>query len=115
MDWIIAGRLEWTSSEVVEQEGLENPDEQERDNVMAMVRRADRHLKLDRDAIVAAQRFRRFGVHEVDALHLAMAVTGQCDLLLTTDDPFIAAARRIAPPMVLRVMNPVKWATEVGW
>ena len=38
---------------------------------------------------------------------------GRCEVLVTTDDRFIAAARSVQPPSVVRVGNPVIFELEV--
>ena len=54
-----------------------------------------------------------FGLRDLDALHLACAERGGVEVLVTTDDAFIAAAGRLTPASVTRVVNPVAYALEV--
>jgi len=51
------------------------------------------------------------GLSFFDSLHLALAEAYEYDVLLTTDDDFIAVAKRI--PLSVRVENPVAWLLEV--
>jgi len=44
---------------------------------------------------------------------LASAAQGRCEVLVTTDDRFIAAARSMRPPSIVRVENPVIFELEV--
>jgi predicted nucleic acid-binding protein len=51
------------------------------------------------------------GLSFFDSLHLALAEAYKYDVLLTTDDDFIAVAKRI--PLTVRVENPAVWLLEV--
>ena len=51
------------------------------------------------------------GLSFFDSLHLALAEAYKYDALLTTDDDFIAAAKRT--PLAVRVENPAVWLLEV--
>jgi predicted nucleic acid-binding protein len=51
------------------------------------------------------------GLSFLDSLHLALAESHKYDVLLTTDDDFIVAAKRI--PFIVRVENPAIWLLEV--
>jgi predicted nucleic acid-binding protein len=52
----------------------------------------------------------RQGIKLLDSLHLALAEEYRQDVLLTTDDVFLAAARRIDTGVP--VVNPVVWLME---
>ena len=54
------------------------------------------------------------GLRAMDALHVAAAETGGCDILLTTDDALIRKAQTVRPPLRVRVLNPVRWLAEGG-
>jgi hypothetical protein len=54
-----------------------------------------------------------FGVKNFDAFHLATAELSRSDAFCTTDDKLLAAGRRQASPIGVRVMNPVDLAREV--
>jgi len=51
------------------------------------------------------------GLSFFDSLHLALAEAYEYDVLLTTDDDFIALAKKI--PLAVRVENPAVWLLEV--
>ena len=48
----------------------------------------------------------------MDGLHVAMAETGACDVLLTTDDELLRRAGGLSPPLRLKVANPARWVLE---
>ncbi len=60
-----------------------------------------------------ARDLRSQGLRDPDALHLAAAEQGRCEVLVTTDDRFTAAARSMRPPSMVRVENPVIFELEV--
>ena len=53
----------------------------------------------------------RIGIKPYDALHVASAEVGQCDVLLTTDRRLISAAKRT--DVNVRISNPLLWLMEV--
>lgn len=55
--------------------------------------------------------FQRHGIKIFDSLHLALAEMNGQDVLLTTDDAFLAAANKSGADIV--VANPVTWLMEV--
>jgi len=56
--------------------------------------------------------WRLHGLRDLDALHLACAERSGVEMLVTTDDAFISAARRLTPASSTRVVNPVVYALE---
>jgi predicted nucleic acid-binding protein len=72
----------------------------------------DRRVVLADHATSRARHLRSQGRRDIDALHLAVAETAAVEVLLTTDDDFIRAARKLQPPSPVRVENPVIFETE---
>lgn len=104
----------WVASDVVDVEVSKNPDEENRSVVFALLRFADERLTLDEVSTAAARQLTQQGIGAMDALHLAIAEHGECDVLLTTDDDFIRRAKAVHPPLHVRVENPVRWILEFG-
>ena len=77
-----------------------------------MLRFADERLLADDRSIALARRLVDHGIGAMDALHLAMAETGGCDALLTTDDEFLRRAGQVRPPLHVKVANPARWVLE---
>jgi len=115
LDLQFAGKIRWVSSEVVHDEVLQNPDEDKRSAVLAQLRDADEYRLLDEQAINLARTFIAQGIRPMDALHLALAETSGCDIILTTDDGFLGKASRLKLPLRVRIENPARWITEVVW
>ena len=106
------GLHRWISSETVENEVLRDPDEDRCGIVAGMLRFADERLLTDDRSIALARRLASQGIGEMDALHLAIAETGGCDALLTTDDELLRRAGQLRPPLHLNVANPARWILE---
>lgn len=102
----------WVSSEAVEDEVLRNPDEEQRSRVWAALAHADERLVLDPACLERARVLVERGFSAMDAIHLAAAETGGCDILLTTDDALLRKARELQPPSNVRVENPARWVAE---
>ena len=54
----------------------------------------------------------RLGIGDLDALHVACAEAGGCDVMLTTDDRLLRRASRHQAQLQVRLENPVAWLME---
>lgn len=105
-------RHQWVTNEVIEDEVLRNPNEEHRLRILALLVHADERLKVDQTTIGLAQSLVAHGFGTMDALHLAAAEVGGCDILLSTDDGLLRKAGAFQPPLRVRVENPVRWIAE---
>jgi predicted nucleic acid-binding protein len=106
-------RVEWSASLVLEAEIRRNPNQDKRNDALALLSHAGTLAMPTPTAIQRALLLETSGYGTFDALHLACAEEARADALLTTDDRFIKlAARGIGNPDV-RVLNPVDWLQEV--
>ena len=108
-----AGLLFWVASDALFYEIRKCPEESRRTAVLALCARAAERVASDEAAMQRASALRLHGLRDLDALHLACAERGGVEVLVTTDDAFIAAAGRLTPASVTRVVNPVASALEV--
>ena len=108
-----AGILFWVASDALFYEIRKCPEERRRTAVLALCARATERVASDETAMQRARALRLHGLRDLDALHLACAECGGVEVLVTTDDAFIAAAGRFTPASVTRVVNPVAYALEV--
>lgn len=106
-------KLEWIVSEVVEIEIRHCPDDERRTVLELICRAATGRVTLSDDATSRARHLRSQGLRDIDALHLAVAEAAEVEVLLTTDDDFLRAARTLQPASPVRVENPVIFAKEV--
>ena len=107
------GTLLWVASDALRYEIHKCPAEERRPAVLALCARATERVAIDEAVMQRAIVLRLPGLHDLDALHLACAERSDVEGLVTTDDAFIAAARRLTPVSSTRVANPVVYALEV--
>jgi predicted nucleic acid-binding protein len=107
------GSLVWISSDVVLFEVTRCPDEEQRQVIEMLCREATEHVPLSESVGHRARDLRAQGLRDLDALHLAAAEQGRCEVLVTTDDRLIAMVRSMQPPSMVRVENPVIFELEV--
>jgi predicted nucleic acid-binding protein len=107
------GAHQWIVSEAVEWEVARNPDDEKRRVVEALLRFADERLPVGDPEIVKARSYADQGISGMDALHLALAERGRCDVLLSTDAHFLRRAKLLNPPSTVRVANPAEWVLEI--
>lgn len=107
------GNLLWVASDALLYEIRKCPEEDRRMAVLALCGRATARVTSDEAAMQRAIALRLHGLRDLDALHLACAERGGAEVLVTTDDAFVSAARRLTPVSSPRVVNPVVYALEV--
>ena len=107
------GQIDLVGSEAIEDEVLRNPDEEKRSAVWSLLQVLNERLVLDERALSLARSYAGQGMGRMDAVHLALAEVGDCDILLTTDDLFLQKVRTLLSPPRVRVDNPAKWVVEV--
>lgn len=107
------GQFDWISSDIVSFEIMKCPDGDRRAVLELICRAATERVALSAGVTSRARALRERGLKDFDALHLAAAESGAADVLLTTDDGFIRAARSLQPPSPVRLENPVIFETEV--
>ena len=110
---VASGQLEWISSEIVLFEVMQCPDHDRRTVLQMICRAATARATLSGHSTARARHLRSQGLRDMDALHLAVAESAAVEVLLTTDDGFIRAARNLRPPSSVRVENPVLFGVEV--
>jgi predicted nucleic acid-binding protein len=107
------GKLLWVASDALLYEIRKCPKEDRRTAVLALCGRATKRVTSDEAAMQRAIAPRLHGLRDLDALHLACAERGGAEVLVTTDDAFVSAVRRLTPASSTRVVNPVVYALEV--
>ena len=105
--------LEWISSDIVLFEVRRCPDEERRGVLELLCQGAAGRVALTADMSQRGRELRAQGLRDLDALHLAAAEQAGVEVLLTTDDRFIRAARTLQPASPVRVENPVIFELEV--
>ncbi len=105
--------LEWVSSDIVLFEVRKCPDEERRGMLELLCQGATGRVALTAEVSRRARELRAHGLRDLDALHLAVAERGGAEVVLTTDDRFIRAARTLQRASPVRVENPVIFELEV--
>lgn len=110
---IEAGKWEWISSDVVDYEIAQTPNDDRKHRVKLLTKLATRTIPLRQIEVERAQQLEKMGIKAIDALHLACAESNVAGVLLTTDDAFLKIAKRYANQLNIRVENPLVWLEEV--
>ncbi len=101
------GVHEWVSSDVLEDEILQNSEADRRHDGLDLISRASFTQKLTPAIAQQAAGYAAYGVKVMDALHLASAIAAGCSVLLTTDDRFVRNAAHIPGVPARFVRNPL--------
>jgi len=103
------GAHKWISSEAVEEELIRDPEIDRAGVSVSLLRFADERIQVDARVSRLAQDLEARGIAAMDAVHLAAAELGTCDVFMTADDRLIRRAAELNPPLKIRVMNPTRW------
>lgn len=108
-----AGEWQWVSSEVVDFEIEQTPDAERRLRVKLLTTRVHESVLVEQAEAERAEQLEKLGFGAFDALHIACAESAGADIFLTTDNPLLRQANRLAEPLRVRVENPLTWLKEV--
>jgi predicted nucleic acid-binding protein len=106
------GTLQLITSEVVEYEIRNNPNQQKRTLAEKITQQATERITLSDEIEKLAQKYEQFGMKAIDALHLASAETGGVDYFCTCDDRLYRRAIQV-PDLTVNVRMPLELAQEV--
>jgi predicted nucleic acid-binding protein len=107
------GEWQWVSSEVVDFEIEQTPDAERRLRVKLLTTLVHESVLVEQAEAERAEQLEKLGFDAYDALHIACAESGRADIFLTTDDPLLRRAHRLAQQLHVRVENPLTWLKEV--
>jgi predicted nucleic acid-binding protein len=107
------GLLAWSSSEAVDYEISLNPDPDRARKAQLIAAGAGENILVGPSETTRATELEQFGFSGFDALHLACAESGGCEIFLTTDDKLLKRAKRHSSDLKVRVANPLNWLQEV--
>lgn len=106
---ILQKEIELAWSYILDFENESNPFEQR----SLAIRGWKNHALVDTDEtqeiVEKAERFHQMGIKSKDSLHLACAISMQCEYLLTTDDELIKKAEGIKE---IKVTDPISFIKE---
>ena len=96
-------------SEVTELENSKNPYYSVKIRIDELISKADRKIKVSATTKKQAKTFENAGRNGMDALHLAAAIQGKVDVLITCDDSFLKKAKKVTSDRNIRIMNPIEY------
>jgi len=76
--------------------------------------KAQRKITVNAGTKRQAKVFETAGLNAMDALHLAAAIQGKVDFLITCDDSFLKKARKATSDQAIRIMNPIDYILAEG-
>ncbi len=109
---VSAGRWEMVSGPALPLEIGMIEDEEKREEVAGFLALATAELLLDAAMEQRARRLHEKGFGALDAIHVAAAEAGGCNVFLTTDDRMIKRARQHEADLKVRIANPLDWIME---
>jgi len=103
-------------SEVTELENSKNPCYSVKIKIDELISKADRSIKVNATTRKQAKVFQNAGLNGMDALHLAAAIQGKVDFLITCDDAFLKKARKVTldRSIKIKIMNPIEYVLAEG-
>jgi len=110
---LMAGKVSWIASSVLEMEILKNRNAQHREDALGMLSFASEFHFPNAEVVIRARFLNTLGYGKFDALHLAIAENAKAELLLTTDDQFLRQSGRGLGNPLIRVANPLDYVQEV--
>ena len=107
-----AGQIELISSEALVYEGEQSSFPIRREHTLAVLSKAASVINVSEKEILRAADLTGFGIKPLDALHLALAETGNADYFCTCDDGILRNAKQVKDLMV-KIINPVDLVQEI--
>lgn len=79
-----------------------------------MISKADRKIKVSATTKKQAKTFENVGLNGMDAPHLAAAIQGKVDFLITCDDSFLKKAKKVTSDQTIKIMSPIEYVLAEG-
>ncbi len=107
---ILQKEIDLTWSYILDFENEANPFEQRRLAIRGWKNHASADTDETKEIVKIAEKFYPMGIKSKDSIHLACAISMQCEYLLTTDDELIKKASGIRE---IKVSDPISFIKEV--
>lgn len=107
-----AGRVELLTSEALLYEGDQGTLSVRKEHTLAVLGKAKGVVKITEKEKYRAANLMVFGIKPLDALHLALAESGNADYFCTCDDKLLRNAKKVKDLRV-KVVNPVDLVQEI--
>jgi predicted nucleic acid-binding protein len=109
LDEIARGAHILVGSDAVVLEVNQNPDVEKAERVRAFISLQGDHVSATPEVETRMRALVGLGLKALDALHVACAEAGRCDVFLTTDEQLLRRARRNSADIRVEVDNPAAW------
>ena len=106
------GQIELLSSEALFYEGEQSSLPVRKEHASAVLTKAKNVLNITEKEKPRAAEIMKFGVKPLDALHIALAESGNADYFCTCDDKLLRNAKKIRN-LAVKVVNPVDLVQEI--
>ena len=107
-----AGQVELLSSEALFYEGEQNSLHVRKEHTLSVLAKAKNVLIVTEKEKSRATEIMKVGVKPLDALHIALAESGNADYFCTCDDKLLRNAKKIKD-LAVKVVNPVDLVQEI--
>lgn len=109
---IFKKEIELTWSYILDFENAANPFEQRRYAISSWKNHASVNTNETKKIVEMAERFHQMGIKSKDSLHIACAISMQCEYFLTTDNELINKAADIKEISVIDPISFIREGTE---
>ncbi len=107
-----SGQAELLSSEALLYEGEQSSLPIRKEHTFAVLAKAKGIITVAAKEKSRAANFMTFGIKPLDALHMALAESGNADYFCTCDEKLLRNAKRVKD-LTVKVVNPVELAQEI--
>jgi len=95
---------------ILDSENDENPMANNKEAISCWCDIADEYCPASHDILSHAKYFLSFGIKHKDALHLACAITHDCEYFITTDKKLLNKSDKVAE---IKMINPITFIFEM--
>jgi predicted nucleic acid-binding protein len=106
------GQVELLSSEALLYEGEQSSLPIRREHTLAVLSKAKNVINVTKKEKKRAANLMTFGIKPLDALHVALAETGNADYFCTCDDRLLQNTKQVKD-LLVKVVNPVDLVQEI--
>jgi predicted nucleic acid-binding protein len=106
------GQMEILSSEALLYEGEQSSLPVRKEHTLAVLAKAKNVLIVSEKEEIRAAEIMKVGVKPLDALHIALAESGNADYFCTCDDKLLRNAKKVKD-LAVKIVNPVDLVQEI--
>ena len=107
-----SSQVELLSSEALLYEGEQSVLPIRKEHTRAVLAKANNMVNVTEKETLRATNLKMYGIKPLDALHLALAESGNADYFCTCDDKLLQNSSRV-PDLMVKVVNPIDLVQEI--